>query len=75
MKRLFLISFLCSVTAIYAQLTNEGTPYSWSLQQVSQVDPIVLPSVDVERLLQEDAQVQKGEAPLRFDKKLWLTTH
>lgn len=70
MKRLFLISFLCSVTAIYAQLTNEGTPYSWSLQQVSQVDPIVLPSVDVERLLQEDAQVQKGEAPLRFGQEI-----
>src|SRR5690606_36712497 len=70
MKRLFLISFLCSVTAIYAQLTNEGTPHSWSLQQVSQVDPIVLPSVDVERLLQEDAQVQKGEAPLRFGQEI-----
>lgn len=60
MKKLIFIALLCSCTALFAQVTNQGAPLSWLMQQASEIDPIVLPAVDVESLLLEDAKYDKN---------------
>lgn len=71
MKKVLLAAFLCSFTALFAQVTNQGAPLSWSIQQAQEIDPIVLPSVDVESLLEEDAEFDKtGEQPYRFGQEI-----
>ena len=71
MKKIALLLFLFGTFVLQAQLTNEGTPKSWDSNRAStSITPIVLPEVDVERLLQEDAQVKKGDAPFRFGQEI-----
>lgn len=71
MKKLIFIALLCSCTALFAQVTNQGAPLSWLMQQASEIDPIVLPAVDVESLLLEDAKYDKtGERPYRFGQEI-----
>lgn len=71
MKKIALVLFLCGVFALQAQVTNEGTPKSWDSDRAStSINPIVLPQVDVEALLLEDAQNFRKDRPLRFGQEI-----
>ncbi|MCK0130460.1 T9SS type A sorting domain-containing protein [Flavobacteriaceae bacterium F08102] len=55
MKKILLPFFCIFTSIIFGQVTNEGTPASWSLpQQKSAFQPIVLPQLELETLYRED---------------------
>ncbi|AZQ43575.1 T9SS type A sorting domain-containing protein [Nonlabens ponticola] len=63
---IFVFAVIASLR-VQAQVTNEVTPPSWSLTAKSEVAPIVLPAIDVDKLLLEDEQSSNNIAkPLRI---------
>lgn len=59
------IILLCVFTGIHAQISEKGQPYSFTHPVPSTVEIKTMPKVDVEALLQEDADAPKDE-PYRF---------
>ena len=64
----YTISLLFSLHSI-AQVTNEGTPKSWTLSNLKSSTPVIMPSFDVEAMRAEDALAGKGQA-FRFGKEM-----
>lgn len=63
---LILTIFLLSMSNIYAQLSESGTPYSFRNIVSNEIITIEMPSVDIETLLAEDAVEEKLGIPYRF---------
>jgi hypothetical protein len=58
--------FALSLSVLYAQSEQTERPYSFSQKNISQViDVQVMPSVDLQKLEREDAEVVDKSAPLR----------
>lgn len=74
MKDVFL--FIALIAAIWggnAQVTNEGKPKSWDMQDLSDIKPIVLPQIDVNALEVEDKTNDlNGTIPWRFGKEILI---
>ena len=66
MQFLILTIFLLSMSNIYAQLSEGGTPYSFRNIVSNEIVIIEMPSVDIETLLAEDAVEEKLGIPYRF---------
>lgn len=72
MRYLFLLfCILFSLPGIMAQVTNEGHPKSWVLQNLKALEPLVLPEVDLQALEREDKKNDLNDTiPWRFGKEL-----
>lgn len=68
MKLLYtLLATLCLSIAINAQVTNEGAPKSWRIENPKQLNAIVMPAFDLEKITKEDeANSQRKDMPFRF---------
>lgn len=68
MKLLYtLLATLCLSITINAQVTNEGAPKSWRIENPKQLDAIVMPAFDLEKITKEDeANSQRKDMPFRF---------
>lgn len=67
MKLRFTLLLLFFVGIGYSQVTNEGKPYSWKLQDNEEVMPIEMPGFDLKALQDEDlANAGKKDMPWRF---------
>ena len=65
----FLIVF--SLLGLNAQVTNEGQPKSWTLTAKPKLTPIVLPAIDLEKLVEEDlVNDQRKDIPWRFGQEI-----
>lgn len=54
-KKLLLFFFFSFSLIAWSQVTNEGEPESWNLlQQKSSITPIILPSIDLDKIKKED---------------------
>jgi hypothetical protein len=54
MKKLLLLFLLGCSSYLIAQVTNEGTPASWSLTEKSGLEAISLPQIDIKKIKTED---------------------
>jgi hypothetical protein len=64
-KKLHLL-FLLFPVLFYAQVTNEGKPVSWDLDN-SDIEKLELPSFDLQKLIEEDIENdKKKDIPWRF---------
>ena len=67
-KTLFFLFFSCSLL-LSAQVTNEGTPKSWELNQQT-IAPITMPSFNLKAMQAEDeVNDQRKDRPWRFGKE------
>ncbi len=69
MKKTFLLFSCIFLLAAYCSAQNNvvGTPYSFTHSNISNaIDRVDLPALDKAALLEEDAQMSKEGAPLRF---------
>jgi hypothetical protein len=65
----FLLVF--SIYGLNAQVTNEGQPKSWTLSTKPKLTPIVLPAIDLEKLVEEDlVNDQRKDIPWRFGQEI-----
>jgi hypothetical protein len=72
MKQKFTFLFiLLPLFNIFSQVTNEGKPLSWDLQNVGKLSPIVLPKVDLKKLQEEDLiNDKRKDIPWRFGQEI-----
>ncbi|WGK65440.1 T9SS type A sorting domain-containing protein [Croceiramulus getboli] len=71
MKHILLTIFCLSAFLAQAQLTNEGQPKSWRMLQKSEIQPYILPTIDMATIRSEDAVNDlKRDTPWRFGKEL-----
>jgi lysyl endopeptidase len=71
MKRIYLFAILFVTQFTIAQVTNESTPRGWDINFKSQPQKIVMPSIDVEALKQEDLATDGiVNKPYRFGTKI-----
>lgn len=71
MKNLYAIALLLLSQLSMAQVTNETTPRGWDLNFKSQPQKIMMPSIDVEILMQEDLATEGVvNKPYRFGAKI-----
>ena len=54
MKKTLLLFFFCYSLSVVAQVTNEGEPASWALTTKSDLNAIVLPQIDLQKIKAED---------------------
>ncbi len=70
MKKLFFyIVLICGFNLATGQVTNEGTPWSWDMNEVNKtsVTPVEMKSFDLSKIKAEDAVNDlKGNVPYRF---------
>lgn len=62
MKKILLLFFFCNSLAIVAQVTNEGTPRSWTLTKKANLEAIVLTPIDIQKIKKEDDVNDKIQA-------------
>lgn len=64
------ITFLLVLMSVFignAQVTNEGKPISWSLDNIENLDPVMMPKFDLKKLQAEDlVNDQRKDMPWRF---------
>ncbi|WP_109302643.1 T9SS type A sorting domain-containing protein [Aquimarina sp. AU474] len=68
-KLIFYVVLICSVNLVKSQITNEGTPWSWEMNEVNKnkITPVVMKSFDLNKIKAEDAVNDlKGDVPYRF---------
>jgi lysyl endopeptidase len=69
-KRCFIVVLLVS-QIVLGQVTNEATPRGWGLTFKSHPQKVIMPSIDLQALEQEDALMNQGlPKPYRFGKKI-----
>lgn len=72
MKLKFVITIACllSIIQLQSQITNEGLPESWKLENAQKISPINLPSFDLKSIQKED-RINDNilEIPYRFGYK------
>ncbi len=72
MKKIILVLFLVSQVAL-SQVTNEGKPKSWQLINKEISNPILMPSFDLKKLIDEDIiNDQLKDRPFRFGYKFFV---
>ncbi|GGD81865.1 T9SS type A sorting domain-containing protein [Planktosalinus lacus] len=70
MKKTLLYFFLCCTFIVSAQVTNEGTPESWKLSNLKNLESIKMPKFDLQAMQAEDAIYDgQGDRPWRFGKE------
>jgi lysyl endopeptidase len=58
---------------VFAQVTNEGKPKSWLLNNSEISNPILMPSFDLKKLIEEDNENDKlKDRPFRFGHKFYV---
>jgi len=85
MKKFIILLVFVFTINIFSQTTNQGTPKSWKLHIKNKVEPIVLPQLNFDKIIQEDTNNDsvKGKPyrvgiPLKVNKNLfnsgtWIT--
>lgn len=74
-KRCFIVVLLVS-QIVLGQVTNEATPRGWGLTFKSHPQKVIMPSIDLQALEQEDALMDQGlPKPYRFGKKIPVDLH
>ncbi len=74
MKKITLLSFLLFASSIIAQVTNQGSPVSWKIDGLSEVNPVVMPGIDLQALQEEDLRNDnRKDIPWRFGVELEVT--
>jgi lysyl endopeptidase len=64
--KIILLSFFISLTA-YSQVTNEGRPVSWGINELQEVTPVIMPQFDLKKLQAEDkANEARKDKPWRY---------
>lgn len=67
MKLRFTLLSLFFICLGYSQVTNEGKPYSWKMNEIEQVMPVKMPKFDLKALKDEDlANESVKNKPWRF---------
>ncbi|OYQ43166.1 hypothetical protein CHU92_03640 [Flavobacterium cyanobacteriorum] len=67
MKKITLLILIFLFSIGYSQVTNQGKPYSWKLNNLEQVMPVKMPSFDLKALKDEDkANEHRKDIPWRF---------
>src|SRR5690606_552816 len=71
MKKSLLLLFLLIFSGISAQVTNQGEPMSWKLNQLRNVTPVFMEEIDLATLEAEDLiNDARWDVPWRFGKEL-----
>lgn len=71
MKKYLLLSFLFVFSNLVAQVTNEGEPLSWKLNQLRSVSPVQMESIELNALIAEDiVNDTQWDIPWRFGTEL-----
>ena len=74
MKKITLLfALLGSFLFVNGQITNEGKPVSWTLENRAASTPVIMPAIDLETLQAEDAiNDTKFDAPWRFGDEIMV---
>lgn len=71
MKKITFLFLIFTITNTFGQVTNEGEPLSWKIDQLSPVAPIQMEPINLADLEAEDAvNDQRQDIPWRFGKEL-----
>ncbi|TSE10437.1 T9SS type A sorting domain-containing protein [Aquimarina algiphila] len=69
--KLIVLGLIFTLGTINAQVSNEGTPFSWSMQTKKSIVPTLMKSFDLNKLKVEDAKNDKNKSlPWRFGYEL-----
>jgi lysyl endopeptidase len=67
MKKIIITSLMvCAFFGLHAQVTNEGQPKSWKQTNLKTTSPIVLKSIDIDKVIEEDLINYQKQGPWRF---------
>lgn len=71
MKNITLLSFLIIFSSAFSQVTNQGEPLSWKLNNTRSVSPVIMEEIDLQALTAEDeVNDTKGDIPWRFGEEI-----
>jgi hypothetical protein len=54
MKKIILLLSMLTIVIGFSQTTNKGEPKSWSISNNKQVSEIIIPTIDIQKTVQED---------------------
>ncbi len=71
MKKITLLSFFLIYSGVFSQVTNEGQPLSWKLNNIRTVTPVIMEEIDLQSLIAED-QINDAQrdVPWRFGEEI-----